>query len=349
MRRIGAPTPPARRQPSAAAWGLRSLLDVLRQRGVEPDPVRRAAGLEDSSLEDPDLRVEASQAYRAWEAAVALTGDPDLGLLVASAQPAGAFDLLEYAFRASATLGRAFEQLARYRRVVRDDLEVVLSEDDARASVAFTLGQPGPLLRQQANYFLLSWLRVAREATGRADLTPLETRVPYPAPERVLGIERAFGGTIVYECAAPALVFDRSVLSLPTTRPDPGLLRVLGPRLRRLEPSPAGERPFAEAVRGHVEEDLPSGDVTAARVAADLGVSVRTLDRRLAAEGTSFRQVLDGVRRELAERHLRDPRATPGEIAFQLGYSESSAFHRSFKRWTGLTPRAFRRRAGTNA
>jgi AraC-like DNA-binding protein len=138
-------------------------------------------------------------------------------------------------------------------------------------------------------------------------------------------------------------------MALPTMRPDPDLVSVLGRRLRQLEPSGAEERSIAAAVRARVEEDLPSGDVTAARVAAELDLSARTVDRRLAAEGTSFRGVLDGVRRARAEQHLRDPRMTPGEIAFLLGYSESSAFHRSFKRWTGLTPREFRRQGDSTA
>ncbi len=307
--------------------------------------MRRAAGLDDSVLADPDSRIDAERAFRAWETAVALTGEADLGLLVAGAQPAGALDLLEYAFRASPTLGRAFEQLARYRRVVRDDLVVTLAEDGGRATVAFTLGRPGPLLRQQANYFLFGWLRIAREATGREDLAPLEARVPYPAPESVLGIERAFRGPVVYESPDAAFVFAREAMALGTLRPDPGLLRVLRQRLSRLEPPRADAGPFAADVRSRIEEDLPSGEVTAARVAAEMGLSARTLDRRLAAEGTSFRDVLDGVRGELAEQLLRDPRVTTGEIAFQLGFSESSAFHRSFKRRTGLTPREFRRQA----
>jgi hypothetical protein len=89
------------RGPSIVSWGLRNLLAALERRGADPSAVRRAAGLEESTLADPDARVDAERAFRAWEAAVALTGEADLGLLVAGAQPAGAFDLLEYAFRAS--------------------------------------------------------------------------------------------------------------------------------------------------------------------------------------------------------------------------------------------------------
>lgn len=335
--------------PSTVSWGVRNLLSELERRGADASTVRREAGFDESTLADPDSRLDTDRSFRAWEAAVAVTGEADLGLRVAAAQPAGAFDLLEYAFRASPTLGRAFEQLARYRRVVRDDLEVTLAEDDGRATVAFSLGKPGPLLRQQANYFLFGWLRIAREATGRHDLAPLETRVPYPAPESVLGIERAFRGPVVYESADAAFVFAREVMALHTLRPDPGLLRVLRQRLGRLEPPRPEAGSFSADVRSRIEEDLPSGEVTAVRIASEMGLSARTLDRRLAAEGTSFRDVLDGVRRELAEQLLRDPRVTTGEIAFQLGFSESSAFHRSFKRRTGLTPREFRRQASAPA
>ncbi len=132
------------RGPSAAGWGLRNLVEVVKRRGADASAVLHAAGLEGAALDDPDLRIDAARAYRAWEAAVALTGEADLGLIVAGSQPAGAFDLLEYAFRASPTLGRAFEQIARYRRVVRDDLEVSLAEDGGRVAIAFTLGAARP-------------------------------------------------------------------------------------------------------------------------------------------------------------------------------------------------------------
>jgi AraC-like DNA-binding protein len=340
---IGASRRRSARPPTTVVWGVRNLLGVLGRRGVSPGAVRRAAGVSEDDLENPDGRIAAAAAYRAWQAAVALTADPDLGLVVAAEQPTGAFDILEYALRASPTLRRGFEQLVRYGRVAREDLLSSIQEEGSRVRVGFRLSPESPVLRQQADYFLLGWLRIARESCGRSDLAPLESCFPYPAPAGSRRLEQAFRGPLTFDAPA-ALVFDRESMSLPLVRPDPHLVQLLGRRLLRLLPPEAGSAAsFALAVRRRVALALASGNVTALRIADELGVSARTLDRRLADEDTSFRELLDDVRLEMARKYLRDPRLSLGEIAFLLGYSEASAFHRSFRRWTGSTPLEFRR------
>ena len=98
----------------------------------------------------------------------------------------------------------------------------------------------------------------------------------------------------------------------------------------------------AGTLRRLLEKELCYGEPTRERIAARLHMSARTLHRRLVREGTTFRGVLTDVRREIAERHLRERRLAIGEIAFRLGFSEPSAFHRAFKRWTGRPPHAYR-------
>jgi AraC-like DNA-binding protein len=137
----------------------------------------------------------------------------------------------------------------------------------------------------------------------------------------------------------------REDLDRPMRGADAALAAVLSRQLDRLLVSLPTDPPVSTRVRLLVKDDLPSGSVTVDRVAGQLGMSVRTLSRRLEGEGTSFRHLLDSVRHELAVAHLRDPRMELTEIAFLLGYSESSAFHRSFRRWTGRTPVEFRRQA----
>jgi AraC-like DNA-binding protein len=97
-----------------------------------------------------------------------------------------------------------------------------------------------------------------------------------------------------------------------------------------------------DAVRRFLAEDLSNGQAKLAQLAPRLRMSARTLHRRLEQEGTNFRSVLNEVRRELAVRHLMERRLAVGEIAFLLGFSEVSAFHRAFKHWTGQAPRAYR-------
>ena len=96
-------------------------------------------------------------------------------------------------------------------------------------------------------------------------------------------------------------------------------------------------------MRSVLGDELRVGDPTAKRLAARLKMSVRSLNRVLAAEGTSYQELLDGVRRDVAERHLAGDHVSFGEVAFLLGFRELSSFHRAFKRWTGRTPAQFRR------
>jgi AraC-like DNA-binding protein len=102
---------------------------------------------------------------------------------------------------------------------------------------------------------------------------------------------------------------------------------------------------FADRARVALSEELQAGNVTAQGLAARLRVSIRTLHRSLAAEGTSYRRLLDQLRLDIAERHLMDDRTSVAEVAFLVGFSEISAFHRAFKRWTGRTPVTFRAEA----
>jgi AraC-like DNA-binding protein len=143
-----------------------------------------------------------------------------------------------------------------------------------------------------------------------------------------------------------ALILPAALLDLPCRRTDPSLLSLLD---RYAADRLGGERAatFADRARAALSEELQAGDVTAHRLAARLKVSVRTLHRCLAAEGTSYRRLLDRLRLDIAERHLMDDRMSVGEVAFLVGFSELSAFDRAFKRWTGRTPVTFRAEART--
>ncbi len=107
--------------------------------------------------------------------------------------------------------------------------------------------------------------------------------------------------------------------------------------------APSGFETTTKRLHRLLGEELCGGSPTLEHLAARLHMSARTLHRRLAEEGTTFRRVVTDVRRELAERHLREQRLAIGEIGFLLGFSEASAFHRAFKRWTGWPPLAYRR------
>ena len=157
--------------------------------------------------------------------------------------------------------------------------------------------------------------------------------------------ERFFGCPV--EFGAPTTVFQISAdaLRLPLITADPKLLRVLRPycdaaaKERDVKPGT-----LRSAVEAEVEKLLPHGKAKAENVAEALALSLRTLARRLADEGTTYGEVVDQLRRSLATQYLADPGMSLGQIAWLLGYEGSTSFNHAFKRWTGRSPSADRNR-----
>jgi AraC-like DNA-binding protein len=327
------------------AWAIPHLLAHLASAGADGGPIRGLPGIRGRDLDDPDLRLPDAVAREAWRMATEIAGDEALGLHMAQGLRPGALDLLEYAFRASPTLERGFAELERYGRLLSDRAAAHLTQEGG--TLVVTLGREGqpPMLPQRAEFSLALALRLAREATATS-LAPVGVHFAHRTPESLFEHHQFFRAPLLFEQAANRLLIAQADAARPLRQADAALVSVVRRRLDRL----LAERPpdadsTSAAVRRVLLETLDIGVASAAAVARDLGLSDRTLNRRLRAEGTWFRGILDAVRGERATALLRDPAVGIGEIAFVLGYSEPTAFHRSFKRWTGQTPLAFRRAA----
>ena len=171
---------------------------------------------------------------------------------------------------------------------------------------------------------------------------PAEVRFCFPEPADTSEHRRVFRAPLRFNHERSELVWPRNVLDLPMLAADSLLQPIVEGQVRAQLQNLTSAESAVDAVRGVLAQELCDGQPTLQRVASRLHMSVRTLHRRLDDESASFRGVLAGARRELAERHLRDSRLAVGEIAFLLGFSEPSAFRRAFKRWTGQHPAAFR-------
>jgi AraC-like DNA-binding protein len=276
---------------------------------------------------------------------VKATGDDNLGLHIAEQAELGSFDVHFYAMVASPTLGAAFERVCRYQRLIHETSQVRLERSHDRAVLSHRLSAGLAAPRQTAELLLAAWVRAGRVATGTS-WNPMQVRFAHRAPRDSREHERFFGAPVRFATGENALILPAALLDLPCRRTDPSLLSLLD---RYAADRLGGERAatFADRARAALSEELQAGDVTAHRLAARLKVSVRTLHRCLAAEGTSYRRLLDRLRLDIAERHLMDDRMSVGEVAFLVGFSELSAFDRAFKRWTGRTPVTFRAEART--
>jgi AraC-like DNA-binding protein len=327
---------------TVAAWGLRVLMDYLDTHRVDTVAIRSRTGLVGVDLDHPERRLPEGVPREVWRLAAEATGDEAIGIHVAEARTPAAFGVLEYAFRASPTLGDALGQVARYARVMHDRITVRLAPEGDGVRLTGEVPPSHPVNRYQTEFFLATWLRLARD-TCAPDIVPLDARFAHPAASNPEEHRRFFACPVHFGQPVIGLLMARGDLERPMRGADPGLAALLGRQLDKLLVSLPPDPSVSARARLLVKDDLPSGSASVDRVARQLAMSVRTLARRLEAEGTSFRLLLDSVRRELAFAHLRDPGLELAEIAFLLGYSESSAFHRSFKRWTGRTPLEFRR------
>ena len=311
--------------------------------GYDPLPFLHTRGIDSNMLLDPDATVPMSACVGLLADGVRATGDDNLGLHVAEHAELGSFDVHFYAMVSSPTLGAAFERVCRYQRLIHETSQVRLETSGDRALLSHRLpgGMAAP--RQTAELLLAAWVRAGRVAT-RTRWSPAEVRFAHPAPSDSREHERFFGAPLRFATGENALVLPAALLDLPCRRTDPSLLSLLDRYAAdRIGVPPAAT--FADRARAALSEELQAGNVTAQGVAARLRVSIRTLHRSLAAEGTSYRRLLDQLRLDIAERHLIDDRMSVAEVAFLLGFSEISAFHRAFKRWTGRTPVTFRAEA----
>jgi AraC-like DNA-binding protein len=308
--------------------------------GHDPASVVTAVGLDEKTLSDPDARVPVSMAAAFFARAVEATGDADLGLHLAENAELSAFDVHFYAMASSPTLGAAYERLSRYQRLIHETSRVELEIRGKQATLRHRLAGGNPAPRHTSEFLLAAWVRAGRIVTA-LDWTPNEVHFAHAAPHDVREHERIFRTRVHFGMGQNMLLLPLPLLQTPCVRADPGLASVLDRyAVDRLEKAPRTNT-SADRVRTLIRDELRGGEPTAARIATRLKMSVRTLNRLLAAEDTSFRDLLDALRRELAIELLAGE-ASIAEVGFLLGFAELSSFHRAFRRWTGRTPAEFR-------
>lgn len=328
-------------EPGLAHRALWPVVDGLRALGHDTDAILRHANLT-VDFDDPDRRIPHAAAVALWDRAVAVTGDPDIGMHVAERASLASFDIHAYLMRASTTIEEAYRRMCRYQRLIHDVNVVDLSirGDSAKLKHCLPGGRTAP--RQTAEFLLTAWVRIGRELTGIA-WTPLEARFAHPAPEVTAEHARVFGSAVRFRCGENALVFPAGLLGLPCREADPGLAAVLTRQADATLKTLPEVTTWSGRLRAALAEELDGGNPSIANVAAKLATSPRTLQRGLANEGTTFGEVLEALRFELAKNYLADARLPVARIAFLLGYSEAASFHRMFRRFSGRTPASFRR------
>jgi AraC-like DNA-binding protein len=335
-------------EPTVLPVASRALLESCRRLGLDPDRLLAEAGIAPSRLADPDARLTCGQADALWRAASLASSDPLLALRAAEATPFGAFRVLDYLGVTGATLGEGLRRVAGYFPLI--DPRGALTIDDRGGPVAVCFSGPGGAPPPgPAQEYTLGVLYARARHAALAEPRLVEVRFAFPAPADDREHARLFGLRPRFGAADAALVFARGDWDAPTRLHDPGLFALLDQHARALADGAAAPDASSPRVRAAIAADLPGREPTLAAAARRLGVTGRTLQRRLAAEGTRFASLVDDVRRERAEAFLRAGDVAVAEVSWLVGFSEQSAFTRAFRRWTGRSPTEYRRAATPSA
>jgi AraC-like DNA-binding protein len=320
---------------------LQPLVRALEVIGIEPARVFGRVGLSLDLIADSSARVGAGVEFDVWDALEEVSGDPCIGLRIADTVKPGALGAYEYLLRNSTSLRAAIELANRYERVVDDLARVALIENGALA--AFRLWRLGdyPLPVQGIECVFTVIVRIVTELfLGK----PTEVRFAHALAGSLEERTRRFGCPVRFDQPFHEIVFEASVLDRPIVAADPRLGEVLEEHVQRLMAALPTEDAFLQRVRTSLAELLAAGSASLETLAGALHLSERTLRRRLDEQGTSYKQLLDELRKELALYYVGRTDQSLEQVAARLGFTEPSTFYRAFKRWEGTTPAAYRAR-----
>ena len=326
--------------PTIAGGALRKLIThATGELAIDRAALLAELAIDPAALADPDHRVPVATLHAAWDAIVARVPRADGAVLGAERYEVGDYGLVGFVVMTSATLDEACNHFVRYIGLWTD--EPKFTRDGATLRVRYHHPFPdSPGMRISTEAAFTEIVQASRLLTQRR-IVPRAVRFTHGAPADVSAHAAFFGVDVAFGASENALELAAADLALPLPRADAQLSAFLREAANKAL-AQHGSGTLLDQARTVLAEELARGVPTIDVVAKRLATSSRTLRRRLEESGTSFRELLDATRAELARSYVRDRRMPLAEVAFMLGFSEPSTFHRAFKRWTNMTPAAWR-------
>jgi AraC-like DNA-binding protein len=323
---------------------VRVLVDAVERAGVPRDELLRSQNMDPARLAEVDGRFDLEEFARLEMSAMDLTHDEALGLHIAERAPENAFDLISHLISHAPTLREALGLCVQFQRLLMDDGHITLSETGTSAAIHYHFARTFERAdRMHGEFVIAALLRFVR-AFGGASAVPQVASFEHERPAHYREYARLFGDVVRFSQQRTALTFDRALLDRVQLHQHPELYTLLRSQAERALERVANGLGPADQVKRYLLARPPARIPDISTAAKDLGLSARSLRRRLTADGTSYRALVRATLEASAGHLLRDPRQSIQETAFALGFSNVGAFHRAFKRWTGMTPAQYRER-----
>lgn len=311
--------------------------------GYDPDAIFRGTAFDSSLLQQEAPVAKAPDVMSFFEQGALLTKDDLFGFQLAQGQDSRRIGLVCYVGLAAPNVGAFLTNYSRYARIYSEVLELDFShlKDNGVLGWQYAIS-PGVPRRQYVEYTSTVFLNTIRYFS-ESNITPVRINFEHLRRDHIDQMEARFGCEIIFGAGRNSFEFKAKDLELPLISADQQLLKVLQGYADQVLAEKCRELPgLIFEVERVIADLLASGSATLDTVATQMGMSPRTLSRKLAAEGTSFFRVLEDLRKSLSKSYLRDSDLVLAEIAFLLGYSGLSSFNDAFKRWTGTSPGQYR-------
>jgi len=316
---------------------VRAIVAEVENRGLHAERVLRAGGIDRAILAQPAHGVRFREFDRVVRQAMELTCDPGLGLTIGRHAPESMLNVLGMLLVTSRTIRESFDYLSKYGSLVASGFDWQLIEAGERTRIGYTCtGEPSETSRFGADCAMSLLLRIGRHFAPVDP--PLAVGFMHAEPVYAARYAALFGCPVQFGQASNALVFNSVWVDRMQPHADALLCSMMESTAARLQQEASGTRTFVDRVRVALRYETDLANVDCEALAARWGLSRRVLRRRLSAESVSLSELLDEARCRRAVSELRRPETKIKDVAEDLGYSETSAFHRAFKRWTGRTP-----------
>lgn len=322
---------------------LDAVLRTAERFGFERAEALAAAGLTEEEVKDNDALFPERTEQAIWAFLVERTGDRSLGIAAGQSLSRGTFQAAEYFARTSENLGEALMSLPHLGRLLRSyDLYALEDDDDGLRVVLLRPYDPKNLAQIIAiEASVMNMVSLGRSATG-VDWSPQWVSFRHSRPSDI-SFYSPLGCEVRFDQPRVEIVVSPEVMRHPMVEADPVLNALISEcAQRRIQELPRG-RPIVSKVREVLLELLPAKEPSLQNVAEALDLSPRVLQRKLQAEGTNFRSLVENAREEIAKQYLAETSMSAIDVAMILDYADAPSFYRAFKRWTGLSPGQFRR------
>jgi len=327
--------------PTSVATLGQIVASVLKMYGLDAQAMFERHGIDPALLSNPNARIPS----RTWDSlardAAAHIADPAFGLLAARCWHPSNLGALGYAWLTSSTLRTGLGRVVRYWRLLGEASSTRLEESSAGLKIVLARQAPDPVSSAVTVDFVVSLLVDMCRMNAGSSLRPVAVRLRRMRPKDGEAYRRHFGCVVHFAADEDSITLSRRDADRPLPTSNRQLAatldRILAEQLAHLD-----KRDVVARCQARLLDQLSSGEVSEDAMAEQLHMSRRTLQRKLAEADLTYQKLVDDTRRDLAMRHLEDPRHSITDVTFLLGFSQQSAFTRAFRRWTGMSPSAYR-------